>query len=123
MFDVVADVDAAMLRIRLRGFWTIETMAAYMKDVGKAMGHLRAAGRLRHVLINMIDYPIQSKPIAEAHAANLVNAARTGNLRVALVLQSELSKLQAARVASATGHRTFATEKAALEWLLHDRSN
>lgn len=118
MFEVTHDQRLGMLRVTLRGFWNGATMAGYTQAVQRCMADLRRTGGCKYVLINMIDFPIQSTQIADAHAANLRNVKRIAGVRVALVMQSALSRLQASRVAADTGHRTFATEDAALDWLL-----
>lgn len=120
MFAVKPDFGRRLLHVTLRGFWDARVMADYMKNVRSALGELRRTGGCKYVLIDMVDFPIQSKAIAEGHAENLRAVKRAGDARVALVMQSALSKLQAARVASDTGHRTFGTEAEALSWLLAD---
>lgn len=122
MFEVTADPDLRMLRLTMRGFWDDSTMAAYLKAMRKAMGDLLRGGGCRYLLIDMTDYPIQSKQIAESHGEQLRATKQVEGMRVALVMQSALSKLQAKRVAADTGHRTFESEEAALAWLLADRA-
>jgi serine/threonine-protein kinase len=122
MFEVAPDHHLRMLRIALRGFWDNATMADYMKVVREAIGGLQRVGGCRYILIDMTGYPIQSQEIAEGHAAALRIVTQAGDIRVALVMQSALSKLQASRVAADTGQRMFDTENAAQEWLLSDRA-
>jgi hypothetical protein len=121
MFEVVADHDLRLLRITMRGFWNEQIMADYMRVVRRETGELLRTGGCRYILIDMVDFAIQAKEIAEGHANNLKIVRERGGTRVALVMQSALSKLQAARVAADTGHRTFSTEAEAMEWLLSDR--
>lgn len=119
-FELQADQARQMLRIVMRGFWTEETMAAYSIAVREKMAELLRGRGCRRILINMSDFAIQSQKVAEGHAANLRVVRDRGEARVALVMQSALSKLQAARVASDTGHSTFTTEAEALLWLMSD---
>lgn len=118
MFDVKPDRHRHMLRIKLSGFWDGDVMRDYMCVLDSGMEELQRSGGCRSILIDMIDFAIQPKEIAEEDAANLRVVSRRGGTRVALVMQSALSKLQAARVASDTGHRTFSTEAEAVNWLL-----
>jgi len=120
MFEVKAIHEQRLLRIAMRGFWDASTMTAYSKAVRQEMAELQRTGGCQYVLINMIDFAIQSKEIADGHALNLRLVKERGVARVALVMQSALSKLQAARVVSDTGHLAFATEKDALDWLFED---
>jgi hypothetical protein len=122
MFDVTPDFELRMLRITLRGFWTAETFASYMPVVRRARGELERSGGCRSILIDMVDFPIQAKEIAQAHAENLRLVRQTSDARVALVLQGALSKLQAARVASDTGYPAFRTKGEAMAWLLSKES-
>lgn len=117
MFAIETDASRNLLSIIMRDFWTAQVMAEYNVAVRHAIGDLRRRGGMIHVLIDMRDFAIQSAEIAEGHAANLRAVARSGDARVALVMQSALSKLQAARVAHDTGHATFATIEAAMAWL------
>jgi len=117
MFAIETDPDRNLLAITMRDFWTTQIMAEYNGAVRKAIAELRRGGGMIHVLIDMRDFGIQSAEIAEGHADNLRAVARVGDARVALVMQSALSKLQAARVAHDTGHATFASTDAALAWL------
>lgn len=121
LFEVNAERELRMLRIIMRGFWDAETMRAYSIEVRNKMAELMQARGCRYILIDMIDFAIQSQAIAEGHAANLRMVRDRGEARVALVMQSALSKLQAARVASDTGHKTFATVAEARAWLLSDQ--
>jgi len=120
MFDVTVDPALRLMRITMRGFWSAMTMAEYSSVVRRKMGMMLSGRGCRYILIDMIDFPIQSKEIAEGHAAFLRIVSERGGTRVALVMQSALSKLQAARVASDTGHATFDSEEAAIAWLLSD---
>lgn len=117
MFEVTADHQSRMLRIVLRGFWSDADMARYNVEVGRTMAELRNTGGCRTILIDMVDFPIQTQAIAEAHAAKLRVVKQTTDIRVALIMPSALSRIQAARVASDTGHRTFASEGEAMAWL------
>ncbi|MEG3089208.1 hypothetical protein [Sphingomonas sp. PB4P5] len=120
MFEVTIDGRRKLLHIVMQGFWNDDTMARYSEIVVQKSSELRRAEGCKRILINMSDFPIQSKKIAEGHAAFLRTVRDRGEARVALVMQSALSKLQAARVASDTGHSTFADEAEALAWLMED---
>lgn len=121
MFEITADQDRQLLWIRMWGFWDAEMMSVYLQEVRRKLRHLQTSKGCRSILIDMTDYPIQSRDVAEGHAANLRVVRDRGEARVALVMQSALSKLQAARVAHDTGHATFPTEQDALAWLMESR--
>lgn len=107
-----------MMRIEVHGFWTLDTMRAYVAELGGKARALREAGGCHRILVDMSDYPIQSQAIAEAHAS-IINHGKTELGAVtAVVMKSALSKLQAKRMAKLAGHELFDDEPAAREWLL-----
>lgn len=120
MFEITADQSRRLLHIRMWGFWDAATMAAYSVEVKNKMASLLRGLGCKSILIDMIDYPIQSKEIANTHADFLRVVRDRGESRVAIVMQSALSKLQASRVANDTGHRTFDTIVEAQAWLDND---
>ena len=120
MFEVVPDVAAHLLSIRVHGFWDGATMAAYQKVLGEAVAKLQRTGGCNYILVDMTGYPIQPKQIAEAHGAILRASRKMEGTRVALVMQSALSRLQANRLAADTGHEIFPTPEAAMAWLMAD---
>jgi len=117
-FDVTPDFTAQLLSIRMRGFWDDATMAAYLKAVNAAAAMLHRAGGCKFILVNMSGYPIQTRHIAEGHGALLRSSRKMPGTRVALVMQSALSKLQASRLAADSGHEIFPSEEAAMDWLM-----
>lgn len=120
MFEVVADRDLRLLSVSMHGFWDDATMTAYRQTLRATMDRLQRDVGCARILIDMTGYPIQPKQIAEGHGALLRGTAQLPGLRVALVMQSALSKIQATRLAANIDHRKFDTREAALEWLLAD---
>lgn len=117
MFDVTPDHDLRMLRLAVHGFWDQSVMAAYVAEVRRAMADLRRTGGCRYILVDMSGYPIQPKEIAEAHGALLRSSRNMDGIRVALVMQSVLSRLQANRLAAEAGHEIFDSREEAEAWL------
>ncbi|RYY41921.1 MAG: hypothetical protein EOP59_11190, partial [Sphingomonadales bacterium] len=70
-FVILPDRDRKLLRISLRGFWDDAVMADYMTAVRVGMRDLQQSGGCCGILIDMIDFAIQPKNIAEGHAENL----------------------------------------------------
>ena len=117
MYRIEQDRARHLLRITLVGFWDEGTMAAYDRQVRQDMAAMKSQGGCQRVLIDMTDFAIQKRAIAEGHAANL-RAVKGAAMRVALVVPGALSKLQVARVASDTGHPVFDDEGDAMAWLM-----
>ena len=118
MFTVTIDPAYRLMRIEVHGFWTLDTMRAYVAELSGKARALEERGGRRRILVDMSDYPIQSQAIAEAHAS-IINHGKTEMGAVtAVVMKSALSKLQAKRMARLAGHELFDDEPAAREWLL-----
>lgn len=122
MYEINTDPAQKLLMIKVRGFWTGNTMATYRSEVGQQASTLRQAGGCKRILVDMSNYPIQSRAIADGHAAALRFARETLGARAAIVMTSALSKLQATRVATSSGHRIFSDSVTAMSWLMSDAS-
>ncbi|MGC5799530.1 hypothetical protein [Sphingomonas sp. NFX23] len=118
MYEISSDPARQLLIVRVSGFWTREIMATYRAEVGQQASVLRQAGGCKRILVDMSHYPIQSGDIADGHAAALRFARETLGARAAIVMTSALSRLQATRVATSSGHRLFNDDVAAMTWLM-----
>lgn len=118
MFTVTIEPAHQLMRIEVRGFWTPDTMRAYVGELGTKAGALGLSGGCRRILVDMSDYPIQAQAIAEAHVRIIGHGKTEMGAITAVVMTSALSKLQAKRMAKLAGHELFDDEPAAREWLL-----
>jgi hypothetical protein len=120
MYTVTIEPSHHLMRIRVEGFWAAEVMAAYVAELGRQTEALRKTGGCGRILVDMSDYPIQSRAIADGHARIIAHGQRTMNARTAIIMTSALSRLQAMRVAHLAGHELFDDETSAMRWLLSE---
>ncbi len=118
MYSVTIEPAHRLLRIRVDGFWSMEVMTAYVAELRQQSDALRNAGGCERILVDMSDYPIQSRAVADGHAQIIARAKAMTNTRTALVMKSALSRLQAMRVADLAGDQLFEDEASARAWLL-----
>jgi hypothetical protein len=119
MYAVSIHPEHQLMKIRVEGFWSMDTMTEYAAELRRASTALVAkSGACRRILVDMSAYPIQSSDVAAGHAAALDYASSRLGAAAALVLPSALSRMQAGRVVRSQGHQIFADEKSALNWLL-----
>jgi hypothetical protein len=118
MFTVTNEPEHRLMRIEVHGFWTPDTMRAYLTELGAKASALGSIGGCRRILVDMSDYPIQSQAIAEGHARIIAHGKTEMRAKTAVVMTSALSKLQAKRMARLAGQELFDDEPAARHWLL-----
>lgn len=116
-YTVEVQNDLPLLRIALRGFWTIETFNAYARDCGIAIQTLVARHGRFDTLGDCNDFPIQGPDVSAAFEKLKALSDKTPQNRIAIVTASALSRMQAERLVGNAHSRIFASEAAALEWL------
>lgn len=118
MFIVTTEPAYQLMRIEVQGFWTRETMRAYVAELGKRTKTLDSCGGCRRILVNMSAYPIQAPDIAQGHVRIVLHGKTEMKAATAVVMTSALSKLQAKRMANLAGHELFNDESTARTWLI-----
>jgi hypothetical protein len=116
-YTVEVQDDPPLVRVVMRGFWTMETFGAYMRDCGAAMQGLVARHGRFDTLSDCNDFPIQGPDVSAAFEQLKALSDKTPQNRIAIVTASALSRLQAERLVGNAHSRIFASEAAALEWL------
>ncbi len=114
MFDVAIDRNRHLMTIRVSGFWDAGTFRTYAAATAAKAKELHRGGGFAALLIDMSDYPLQAKEIADRHGVLLTGAKQHYGCRVALVMRSALSRLQATRVAKLTGSELYDSIEAAM---------
>jgi len=109
--------DPPLLRVAMRGFWTMDTFNAYVRDCGAAMHKLIARHGRFDMLSECNDYPIQGPDVSAAFERLKDMGDQTAQNRIAVVTSSALGRLQAERLIGNQHSRVFGSEAAALEWL------
>lgn len=116
-YTVKVQNDPPLIRVVMRGFWTMETFEAYMRDCGAAMQKLVARHGRFDTLGDCNDFPIQGPEVSAAFEHLKAMSDKTPQNRIAIVTSRALGRMQAERLVGNAHSRIFATEAAALEWL------
>lgn len=118
MYDISIDRARQLMIVKVSGFWKADTFKGYAAEAARAADQLRQAGGFKVLLIDMSEFPIQSKEVAEMHGRLLIAAQEQYRVKAAVVMKSALSRLQAGRVAKLTGSQLFDDADAALDVLM-----
>jgi len=106
--------------IHVRDFWTTDMIPAFATAVGAKIQEARAIRDDFDVLVESLDFPVQANDVADL----LPNIMRGGMAltsgRSAVIVGSQLSKLQAERTLTHPRVRVFLTRAEAEAWLAAD---
>jgi hypothetical protein len=109
-----------LIRVTLRGFWTMEIFQAYMDECGRAIQGLMARHGRFDTLGDCHDFPVQGPDVSAAFVRLKQMSDGTPQNRIALYTRSALGRIQAERLVGNAHSRVFANEAAAMEWLRID---
>ncbi|QBM76582.1 hypothetical protein E2E30_12975 [Sphingomonas sp. AAP5] len=117
-FDINTDAARNLLRVTMRGHWTLDTVEAYKKAVLSAVSGMLAAGCRRGDVLAFVDARDLSAQSQDAVADYKASMDRDGLLprRLATLVSSALFKRQVERIAI-PNQRLFSDEASALAWL------
>jgi len=116
MFSVHYDDTSGIIRCTSGGFLTVAEVHEYASAVHESMGRSwREFGRVAMLVISN-DATVQSAEVMDATNANLRRFGPAD--RLAIVVSSQLVKMQAGRTLDGERFRTFASEEEALAWLI-----
>jgi hypothetical protein len=117
-YEFLLDRSSAVLRVTLRGFWDLATMDAYEPRFHEELVALDALRPTpTSCLVDATEYPVQSYAITERHRWLVANLGRLRADRAALVVGTQLVRMQAARGLPDDRMRVFDREDDALAWL------
>ena len=117
MFRIELDADAKLVRITVAGFWEPQDVPVFAKAVGARAQEARAAGDDFNVLIESLDFPVQSNEVADLLASVMAGGAALTSGWIAVVVGSQLNKLQAERTLLHPRLRVFLSIAEARDWL------
>jgi len=106
-----------LVLIRLEGTWDEVTMARYEKEIIAAFQQIRRFPSPTRALNDARGYPPQPTAIAKRYEELYKQKGQYLPDRVAVIMDSAVAKLQAARVVPDKRMRIFGDEKAARAWL------
>lgn len=121
MFRFHFHEDLGYLEAKLAGFWTLEELAAFDRDINYYV--TRYAGRFPNfpMLSDSREFAVQSLEVSDAFAAFSTAGAQRHTGRVAVVVSSVLSRMQTKRfIDEKWGQRFFDDMDEARAWVLED---
>ncbi len=117
MFQVNYDHGSNCLTIRVEGFWEPEDVASLAREVNTKARAAKAICADFNVCVESLKFPVQAMDVADllAQIMHAGMAETTG--RAAVVVGSQLNKLQAERTLVHPRVRVFIAAEKAREWL------
>lgn len=120
-FSIRYDKEERVLHMRLVGFWTKLTLAAYVTRLAAETMRLRLLGQRYDILSDTRDFGIQNKDVSEGFEKIARRGAEVHLGRTAIVVGTQLNKLQAERTLAAAQVRVFLDLDEAKQWLAEGR--
>lgn len=117
MYQIEFDEKSRMLIQRTGGFWDVEEVARYERELTAILTRLNADGRPFTMLHDSRGQPTQSAEVMRAFAKMSDAEIMQPKGRVAIVVSQVLNKLQAERVAANALIRIFSDDAEARQWL------
>ncbi|UZK67128.1 hypothetical protein [Sphingomonas sp. M1-B02] len=117
MFRIDYDPRANVLDIHVSGFWKPEDVADFARAIGAKAHEARAIRDDFDVMVESLDFPVQANDVADL----LTNVMRGGTTltsgNVAVVVGSQLNRLQAERTLAHPRLKVFLSIDDARHWL------
>lgn len=117
MYQIEADRERALLRLKLSGMWdmaTAERFEAERRATVVRQGWSRGDYRC---IVDLRDYAVQPREVAARGEKHNHNAALHAPRKTALIVGSMLQRMQVQRVVSRGDEQVFTTEQDAISWL------
>lgn len=121
-FSISMDPARKFVRIIMRSFWTIadqERFAAILRAMLRTFGRQGCQIGTQVTLIDLRDFPAQSTDVL-SRLAQMTADRSIGSRRIAILLSSQLLKMQARR--TAPDYSLFEDEAAAMVWLAENHA-
>ena len=120
MYDIVIEPSRRLLRMKITGFWSGETMASFAPEVVAAVKKLGCEPSEHLVLCDVSEAFIQPQEMVIAFQQLIVHAPNPAR-RIALYTDTPLARMQSKRVVTVRdGVAVFATKAEAEQWLFAD---
>jgi hypothetical protein len=119
MYELNFNEELGLLEATLSGFWTLETVIAFQKDMaGMVMKYSRRFPKFG-MLSDARELSVMSADASKAFSEGSHDFARLHHGRVAIVLETSLNKMQARRATADQEPSFFADIGDARQWLLN----
>ena len=117
LYDIRFDPDRRLFRLTLSGFWTMATVIRFAAELLVRT----TAARARHGRFAMFsdssEFPVQSTQVAQHFERMMARGIATNVGPMAILVASQLNKLQAERVFGTDRVRVFTDRALAEAWL------
>ena len=117
-FTIATDAGRCLLRIAMRGSWTIDTVEGYRRAVLRAAEGMIAAGCAQDGILALVDArqgDVMQQDVVAAYRDRL-SSDNLAPRRLATLVSSSLLKRQVERIA-VPNQRLFTDESDAMAWL------
>lgn len=116
MFKIDFDRRKRLLSIRLAGFWTVVETTQFERTMREKLAGVRATLGHFDCFCDVLEYPVQTREIAERHEA-LQKDRDIAPRRLAVLTNHPLLRMQSSRISESSMHKNFETRDAAMAWL------
>lgn len=117
MFRVDYDISANLLTINVRGFLKPEDVAVFAAAVDAKAREANAIRDDFNVLVESLEFPVQANDVADLLTQIMRRGIVLTSGRAAVVVGSQLNKLQAERTLVHPRVQVFSAMDAAHDWL------
>ena len=122
MHVMKTDLRTGIIEVELIGFWSLDDVAAYRRDLSGEAKQVAAIGK-RHMLLVDYSQAVIQPQVVVAALASLTHEIERPSLRIAAFTQGRMAKLQAKRIAAERSDIVIFDSRAeALAWLMEARS-
>ena len=116
-FTIEVDQSNGVIRATTYEFWTLATLEQYEAAVVTAQETVRRSGLRPLLLIDVRRHGVQSREVAQG-LQRFAGSKYGQATKTAVIVESALYRLQAARIGSSAHHAIFQNDDDALQWLL-----
>jgi hypothetical protein len=120
MFQIDHDSRSNLLKISVKGFWKPEDVPALAMAIGAKAREARAIRDDFNVIVESLEFPVQANDVADLLANIMESGMTLTSGRTAVVVGSQLNKLQAERTLVHSRVRVFLSLEDAQQWLAEE---
>lgn len=117
MFRVDFRPHTNRIVIHVRDFWTMDMIPGFAAEVGAKIQEARAVSGDFDVLVESLDFPVQANDVADLLPSIMRGGMALTSGRSAVIVGSQLSKLQAERTLTHSRVKVFLARAEAEAWL------
>ncbi|MDF7776532.1 hypothetical protein P1X14_14850 [Sphingomonas sp. AOB5] len=117
MFRIEYDRPANLVRITVKGFWEPHDVPPFAAAIDSAAREAAVVGGNFNVLVESFDFPVQANDVADLLTGVMQRGISMTTGRAAIVVGSQLNKLQAERTLFHPRVQVFRSMFEAEDWL------